>query len=146
MSDDNSPKRNAGNIRPALKVSQRRHTTNLNLTTNSNSSESKIVQKKVKQPEHLMIQTQINSGEHHVRWNEEQLAEDDKTRGGKMKIDEPKTPYCTEEEFNRICESDEQIFNLIEHDIGSQEADQGSDHKQPIGDCIFIEDEDDRKH
>ena len=46
-----------------------------------------------------------------------------------MKIDEPKTPYITDEEFNRICEKDEGILNLIEHDIGSQEADQGSDHK-----------------
>ncbi len=47
------------------------------------------------------------------------MAEDDKTRGGKMKIDEPKTPYITEEEFNRICEKDEGVLNLIEHDIGS---------------------------
>ena len=63
-----------------------------------------------------------------------------------MKIDEPKTPYITEEEFNRICESDEGVLNLIEHDIKSQEAEQGSDHKQAVGDFIFIEDEDDRKH
>ncbi len=40
-----------------------------------------------------------------------------------MKIDQPMTPYITEKEFNRIYESD-QILNLIEQDIGSQEADQ----------------------
>ena len=42
----------------------------------------------------------------HVTWDEEQLAEHDKTRGQKMKIDEPKTPYVTEEEFNRLCAED----------------------------------------
>ena len=42
----------------------------------------------------------------HVTWDEEQLAEHDKTRGNKMKIDEPKTPYVTEEEFNKLCEDD----------------------------------------
>ena len=31
----------------------------------------------------------------HVTWDEEQLAEHDKTRGQKMKIDEPKTPFVT---------------------------------------------------
>ena len=63
-----------------------------------------------------------------------------------MKIDEPKTPYITDEEFNKICETDEAVLNLLEHDIGSQEADQGSDQKQTLDDCILIEDEDDRKH
>ena len=33
----------------------------------------------------------------HVTWDEDQLAEHDKTRGQKMKIDEPKTPYGTDE-------------------------------------------------
>ena len=42
----------------------------------------------------------------HVTWDEEQLAEHDKTRGQKMKIDEPKTPYVTEEEFQRLCAED----------------------------------------
>ena len=42
----------------------------------------------------------------HVTWDEDQLAEHDKTRGQKMKIDEPKTPYVTEEEFRRLCEED----------------------------------------
>jgi len=35
----------------------------------------------------------------HVTWDEEQIAEHNKTRGQKMKIDEPKTPYVTDEEF-----------------------------------------------
>ena len=42
----------------------------------------------------------------HVTWDEEQLAEHEKTRGNKMKIDEPKTPYVTEEEFKKICAED----------------------------------------
>ena len=42
----------------------------------------------------------------HVTWDEEQIAEHDKTRGQKMKIDEPKTPYVTEEEFQRLCAED----------------------------------------
>ena len=42
----------------------------------------------------------------HVTWDEEQLAEHDKTRGQKMKIDEPKTPYVTDEEFKKLCEDD----------------------------------------
>jgi hypothetical protein len=42
----------------------------------------------------------------HVTWDEEQIAEHDKTRGTKMKIDEPKTPYVTDEEFNKLCEDD----------------------------------------
>jgi len=41
-----------------------------------------------------------------VTWDEEQLAEHDKTRGTKMKIDEPKTPYVTDEEFKKLCEED----------------------------------------
>ena len=43
----------------------------------------------------------------HVTWDEEQLAEHDKTRGRKMKIDEPKTPYVTDEEFKKLCEDDD---------------------------------------
>jgi len=35
----------------------------------------------------------------HVTWDEDQIAEHNKTRGQKMKIDEPKTPYVTDEEF-----------------------------------------------
>ena len=42
----------------------------------------------------------------HVTWDEDQLAEHEKTRGNKMKIDEPKTPYVTEEEFQRLCRED----------------------------------------
>jgi uncharacterized short protein YbdD (DUF466 family) len=30
----------------------------------------------------------------------------EKTRGSKMKIDEPKTPFVTDEEFKKICEED----------------------------------------
>ena len=42
----------------------------------------------------------------HVTWDEAQLAGHDKTRGQKMKIDEPKTPYVTEEEFKKLCDED----------------------------------------
>ena len=42
----------------------------------------------------------------HVTWDEEQIREHDKTRGQKMKIDEPKTPYVTDDEFNKLCEED----------------------------------------
>jgi len=42
MSDEDSPKRTSGNIRPALKVSSRRQMSKANLTTNSNSSETKV--------------------------------------------------------------------------------------------------------
>jgi len=42
----------------------------------------------------------------HVTWDEEQIAEHNKTRGQKMKIDEPKTPYVTDEEFRKLCEED----------------------------------------
>lgn len=41
-----------------------------------------------------------------VTWDEDQIAEHDKTRGTKMKIDEPKTPYVTDEEFRKICAED----------------------------------------
>ena len=49
----------------------------------------------------------------HVTWDEEQLAEHDKTRGQKMKIDEPKTPYVTEEEFKKLCEEDPEYQKQI---------------------------------
>ena len=42
----------------------------------------------------------------HVTWDEEQIAEHNKTRGQKMRIDEPKTPYVTDEEFRKLCEED----------------------------------------
>ena len=42
----------------------------------------------------------------HVTWDEDQLAEHDKTRGTKMKIDEPKTPYVTDEEYKKLCDED----------------------------------------
>ena len=45
----------------------------------------------------------------HVTWDEEQIAEHDKTRGQKMKIDEPKTPYVTEEEFQKLCDKAELV-------------------------------------
>ena len=41
-----------------------------------------------------------------VTWDEDQLAELEKTRGQKMKIDEPKTPFITEEEYKKMCEED----------------------------------------
>ena len=41
-----------------------------------------------------------------------------------MKIDEPKTPYVTDEEFNKLCEEDpdyqKEILGRLE--INSQEA------------------------
>ena len=52
----------------------------------------------------------------HVTWDEEQLAEHDKTRGQKMKIDEPKTPYVTEEEFRRLCEEDPDWAKEVERE------------------------------
>lgn len=68
-----------------------------------------------------------------VTWDEVQLAEHDKTRGQKMKIDEPKTPYVTEEEFQRLCAEDPDYQKEFGHlkdeivrdaaDINSQEAD-----------------------
>ena len=50
-----------------------------------------------------------------------------------MKIDEPKTPYVTDEEFKKLCEEDpdyqKQIMDNL--DINSQEAhaDGNSDHQ-----------------
>ena len=69
----------------------------------------------------------LNSGERaskskkpHVTWDEEQLAEHDKTRGQKMKIDEPKTPYVTEEEFKKLCEEDpDYVREFGQVDFGS---------------------------
>ena len=72
-----------------------------------------------------------------VTWDEEQLAEHDKTRGNKMKIDEPKTPYVTDEEFRKLCEEDPDyiaefgdeikannaLYEAQMVDINSQEAD-----------------------
>ena len=55
----------------------------------------------------------------HVTWDEEQLAEHDKTRGNKMKIDEPKTPYVTDEEFNKLCAEDPDY----QKEFGSKEVD-----------------------
>ena len=48
-----------------------------------------------------------------------------------MKIDEPKTPYVTDEEFNKLCEDDPDYqkefgnkeFNNVIVDFNSQEAD-----------------------
>ena len=51
----------------------------------------------------------------HVTWDEAQLAEHDKTRGNKMKIDEPKTPFVTEEEFQRLCEEDPEYMKEFGH-------------------------------
>ena len=50
--------------------------------------------------------TEIKKEKPHVTWDEAQLAEHDKTRGQKMKIDEPKTPFVSEEEFKKMCEAD----------------------------------------
>ena len=48
-----------------------------------------------------------------VTWDEEALAAHDKTRGQKMKIDEPKTPYVSEEEFKKLCESDPEYMKAF---------------------------------
>ena len=87
-----------------------------------------------------LIKKKDKSMKPHVTWDEDQLAEHDKTRGQKMKIDEPKTPYVTEEEFRKLCEQDpdwqaevqkEQIEmsnkvvnmeNIQNIDVNSQEA------------------------
>ena len=65
----------------------------------------------------------------HVTWDEEQIAEHNKTRGQKMKIDEPKTPYVTEEEFKKLCEEDpdyqKEFGNAV--DFNSQEAENDSE-------------------
>lgn len=53
----------------------------------------------------------------HVTWDEEQLAEHDKTRGNKMKIDEPKTPYVTDEEFRKVCADDPEYQKEYGDDI-----------------------------
>lgn len=42
MSDDDTPKKTSGNIRPALKVKTRLQKSKTNLTMNSNSSETKV--------------------------------------------------------------------------------------------------------
>ena len=74
-----------------------------------------------------------HSKEIHVTWDEAQLAEHDKTRGKKMKIDEPKTPYVTDEEFQRLCAEDPDYQKallageLVEPDINSQEAEGDAD-------------------
>ena len=60
----------------------------------------------------------------HVTWDEEQLAAHDKTRGNKMKIDEPKTPYVTEEEFEKLCADDPDYQKEFgkQVEVGSQDA------------------------
>lgn len=63
-----------------------------------------------------------------MTWDEEQLAEHDKTRGNKMKIDEPKTPFISEEEFKKMCEDDPDYMKEFgnegkEVDVKSHEAD-----------------------
>ena len=52
------------------------------------------------------VRRELKKDKPHVTWDEVQIAEHDKTRGGKMKIDEPKTPYVTEEEFQKLCVDD----------------------------------------
>ena len=64
----------------------------------------------------------------HVTWDEDQIAEHNKTRGQKMKIDEPKTPYVTDEEFKKMCEEDPEYIKEFGNavDFNSQEAE--NDH------------------
>lgn len=42
-----------------------------------------------------------------------------------MKIDEPKTPYVTDEEFKQLCMEDPDYVKELGVDINSQEADGG---------------------
>ena len=63
----------------------------------------------------------------HVTWDEEQLAEHDKTRGQKMKIDEPKTPFVTQEEFDRLCAEDPDYVKEFGIQVGKDEDMIGSD-------------------
>ena len=57
----------------------------------------------------------------HVTWDEAQLAQHDKTRGQKMKIDEPKTPYVTDEEFKRLCEEDPEYAKALKEEMQDEE-------------------------
>lgn len=52
-----------------------------------------------------------------------------------MKIDEPKTPFISEEEFKKMCEADpdyQKEFGLDNKDVefNSQEADNNSEDKE----------------
>ena len=59
----------------------------------------------------------------HVTWDEEQIAEHDKTRGQKMKIDEPLTPYVTDEEFKKLCEEDSDYQRDLAEDRSEEDGD-----------------------
>ena len=59
----------------------------------------------------------------HVTWDEEQIAEHNKTRGQKMRIDEPKTPYVTDEEFRKLCEEDPDYQAELEKEKNEQIVD-----------------------
>ena len=78
----------------------------------------------------------------HVTWDEEQLAEHDKTRGNKMKIDEPKTPYVTEEEFKKLCDEDPDYQKEFGNKdaVGSEEAvnDRSSEDERMLDEGIEL--------
>lgn len=57
-----------------------------------------------------------NTAKMRVTWDEEALAAHEKTRGNKMKIDEPKTPYVSEEEFKRLCEEDPEYMKAFKEE------------------------------
>ena len=52
---------------------------------------------------HEEIQSHAND---HVKFDEEIIAEHDKDRGTRQKIDEPKTPYANEEEDEQMQDED----------------------------------------
>ena len=58
-----------------------------------------------------------------------------------MKIDEPKTPYVTDEEFKKLCEDDPDYAKEFgnEVDFNSQEAD--NDKMSEEADCRMITDD-----
>ena len=64
-----------------------------------------------------------SNGKMHVTWDEEQLREHDKTRGQKMKIDEPKTPYVTDEEFKKLCDEDPDYQAALNEEEGENRSD-----------------------
>lgn len=70
---------------------------------------NEMIDEENQQPEEvegILNRDKQNKIKPHVTWDEDQIAEHDKTRGTKMKIDEPKTPYVTDEEFKKLCEDD----------------------------------------
>ena len=59
---------------------------------------------------------QAKKGNDGVHFDEDELTAYDKTRGQKMKIDDPKTPYCEDdsgEDHDMTLEADEQVDEIV---------------------------------